>query len=708
MAETPLPTTFWRGPQDDPIEVPFFAQEGFDSLGDTPIELNPNYEARVLHTYKEVVRREQMTRLPRLQESMEAWNLYNNRYDFNDKLEWQSQKCAPKVFTTVERLCSTIVRILERSHDWIQMESSDETRQVIMDMLKKRISNVLNSKDIKFQKQFKKMVKCGLLSQVIHVLCLVESEGADVYEETIEPVDSAESMGFLGLGGFNSLSNDKSKGTFKTPDKPKIRMEVINPDYLIMDDHTGGDLAKGGFKVLKIKLHKGRLLQMADKMGIDSTDLAGKMNSQSTPIDGVLGSNASREAMREDTLQNDHTDQQFAELSYFFGTLYDEDTYEVLVDMEYFIVLNDEYLVKPPTKIPFWHGGSPVISASLIEDCFAAEGRSPVVMNLDMFEVYNDFLNMMFDFFQGSLMGIREVDLDVLDDQDQDFRTGFAPGDVVFTRKQMNPAANAVKNIPFTEIDPGFWNFFQLFQKELSDNSLMADTLGGMPRTRGRITAMEDARRSSESGAVITSIFDGLEDNLLEPLVRHVMYCILQYDTADEWQEMVTRYAEHFKNQGMEMTPNQVAWSGTFDQVAAWTPEKRWSMLAGEYKCRVRIFSAFGDMQAQIEQMTFFIQSVAQIPGAMDILNLPEIFREYARRFGWAPDMVLKTEFLKPPTQMQPGPQAQPEGGKGVPSHASPGGNIPQPHGTFYRGEPTSISTSPPYAPGTGGPGAPP
>ncbi len=677
-------------PQDQPQPRGFVDQESYID------------NAALVTNFVMTKRDEQRARLPTLNGSDEAWAMYHNRYDFDYKSHWQSKRVAPKLFITVERLCAVLSRILEKSPEWFEVEATDETVQMYVDLVKGIVKHYLDHDQVNFKKIFRAALKSALLSNMCYLLVCYEDNGEMFFTDTDAVSDDPASTlgGFVSLGGFAQLAHaDKPDLPGKKKSKPRI--EVLNPDYVLLDNDTNGST----FKIMTQELMVGKFRDQAKAQSYDldavERTIQKGMNTAIDATDEVSGFHEVRDAEKADTLP-DYRPTTKITVDHFFGTLYDRHTGEVLVRDSYFVVGNGSELLLEPQPIPLWDGEDPIIAATLVENPFAPYGRSPIVMNLDMFEVYVEFLNLMFDFFQANLLGMREVDMDCIDDMEEDFQTGFFPGKTIYTRKQRQPNTQAVQNVPFSPIDPGFWQFFQLFQKEVSDNSLLSDTLGGMPRTRGRITAMEFNRRATEAGHMIDFIFDGLEDNLMTPVVRKLFYLILQYMTQAEWAEWIDNNQNKIKPKPMlengQQNPALAKWDELLEEMKTWNPWQRWEKLAGFFKFRVRIFSALGDRQQDIEKGTFLLQTLSQIPGGLQSIRVRELLRHILRAFGWNPVELLAPENVPMPEDTgQLGEPPSPQQNQEWPQVPDVTEGL---QGAMFQGDPQSISTTPPSIPG--------
>jgi hypothetical protein len=317
-----------------------------------------------------------------------------------------------------------------------------------------------------------------------------------------------------------------------------------------------------------------------------------------------------------------------------------------------------------------------------------------------MFESWVEFYNLLMDYFQTVLLSIREIDMDLVEDYDEDIDVLY-PGKVLRTSKGGATNANAIQNIPFSDIPAGVFQFMPAIQSEISENVMLSDSIGGSNRPRrGRITAMEDNRRAVDAGSMIEFIFKAVEDNLLAPVIRLCFYRLLQFMPQNMWVDWITQHQKEIRPQDPEMRKQ---WGAVFEDMKSWTPTDRWNKLAGFFKFKVKIYSALGDKQAEIENATFFIQTISQIPGVAQMVNWPELLRHLARHFDWDPEKVLMPEVVPAPIQQSPdgekkiidGSQLQASGGEGT---IDKGPSL---------GAPTSISTNTPFIPGNtdGNPG---
>lgn len=662
-----------------------------------PLEPSPFFSnvtpnpTRIVEACVATRREEERERLPTRTGGDDAYDRYHGRYDFSDKEDWQSKKVSPKLAISVERLVATLARIREKSQDWFTVEALEEPSEIYYNLVKNLIDFFLKHDDVNFNKQFRWILKTALLQQMAYVLVAGEVDGQINVESAGEGLGGEFGPGLSGFESLASLggSPDESEGTPTLPGdgRWKPRIEVLNPDY-VYKDATG----RNRYIIWELRYSKGEAREEGEVRGWNmealQRALANPVTTDDT-TDTLAGFHEARDAAKQDKVP-DYKAYSKVKITNFFGDLYDPNTGDKLLKNKYFIIANDKELVYGPVENPFWHNKSPVIDAPCIEVPFAAYGRSPVVWNINMFDLWIEYLNLVVDFMQSTLLGMKEVDISLLEGGEEEIRSGFFPGKVIPIDSSGMPNATAVKNVPFSDVPQGFWQHLQILQKELSDNVMLADSIGGQDRTRGRVTAMEFNRRATDAGAMIDYMFGTFEDNMLAPLIRHIFYVILQFMPQKQWADWV----ETHKNSIAPKDPaKKEIWEGLFEELKSWSPEKRWKKLAGFFKFNVRVFSALADRQMEIEKGTFMMQTVSQIPGAAQHIKWPKLLRNIVKAFGWDPEEIVSEEAL--PLPMGPEQPGEPPVGDTIPKGPS-------------LGAPTNISTSPPSVPQSeGNPGTP-
>lgn len=732
MADRKQNTHFLQHPRDfpnalierEPSQYAQDAPQPMSDLGETDVfgDLLAQGEglsfvdtSRLVNTLIDLRRVETRMKLILKTDTDAVWDRYHNNYDFSGKEDWQSKKVPPKLFIAVERLTSVICRIREQSNDWFDVVAMNEESQIYYNFIKTLTKHFLLHDVTDFDRQYRKAIKVGLLSSFVPMLVCFEQDGQMLYEETPfsnpesgreEDVSPLKDNPFISTfapdpgKGLNGGGEDDESYPLPGKKMPRLRLQLLNPDYLLLD-HTD----RSRFKIWEYRYTVGEARREARVRGwnMEAVDRAVSKPLTTEDTSDVLGGfHEVRDAAKADRITN-YKNFQHVKITNFFGDLHDSTTGELLLENSYFIVMNDAEVVYGPVQNPSWDGEDPIVVAPLIEVPFQAYGKSPVTSNIDMFDLWVEFLNLMVDYFQAVLYGVKEIDRSLLTDPEDIEKGGIYPGKAIWTDKGGQPNLNAVNNVPFSDVPQGFWQFMQIFQREVSDNTLLTDTMAGAPRTRGRVTGLEFERRQAEASSMIEFLFQGLQDNLLAPLIRKSFHAILQYMPQKMWSNWIDTHKSEIAPKDPSL---QEKWNGIFEDMKSWTPAERWRRLAGFFKFRVRVYSALAERQMEIEKATFMLQVTGQIPMAAQYLKWDKILRYIVRAFSWDPEEVLSAEALQIPKWMfDPKNAAANDNEQMGPPNVNPLSGF-QPGGQNIG--PQSISTSPPFAPGAGGPGMPP
>jgi hypothetical protein len=631
--------------------------------------------------------------------STRAWEIYNNDYDFSDKKDWQSQIRTTKFQSAVERIVATLVRMLEDSNSWFDISATNESSELYFNLVENLIRNFLDTKDLRFRKFAKDVVKALALNQHAFVSILPVNDGFKTVEAVAPSEESLFSTGIEdeeddipGLSGLigrpqaPEASDDEDVDTSVLPGKNTFRIDVdvLNTSYC-MKDSRSRDL----YIITEAYYTVGELKMEAEARGWDmaqvrSAILRGDPGQSRTGVDGI--SHAMEDEHRGN-LSPDKTFGKEAKVTYFYGTLLDERTGDVVERDTFFITVNDVEIVYGPVPLAevFWGGMIPVIESPFIDVPHAPYGRSPLVDNVSQFIAWNEFYNLMYDYYKQVILGVKEIDTSLIEDWEYDFRDGIWPGQVILTDKSMSPGAQAIQSVGFVDPPAQFHNFVQMFEKELQDSVLLSDTVSGASRSRGRITAMEFQRRAADAGSILESMFETLEERVFVQVIYQVFYRILQFLPQKDWEDFITTQSKALAPTDPE---KKKQWDAIYEDLKTWTPKKRWGQLAGKFKFKVRIFSALGDKAADIEAVQLLIQAAANNPAAAQFLNYPRLLRILVRSYGMNPDEVILPEGIPLPDEMMPKEKA---------------GQGQMPQAGQSMGAPVSLSTAPPGQPGTSG-----
>lgn len=589
-----------------------------------------------------------------------AWRLFNNKWDFSQKEDWQSRRTLPKVTMTVKRLSATITRILSMSQEWFGTETSAPSQQKYLNIVKDLMYWYLGEDHADFESVFSTAIEVGMLSQIMPVLCTWDVDGWHHPTATDDQAmmsgssdSSAPSMDPM-LSQLTGMPNPFSDGLNLPPPKTRpdikkfdgrLRYELLSPDNVILDP-------TGRFRGVIIERHytRGEFAQEAEVRTFINVDQV--MSHQYTVLD-----KEARENRKKGQIHTIAKDSVY--IQEFWGDLYSEQG-DCLLKNKYFIVANKAYIVLPPTDNPFWHGQIPLVVAGMVNVPFSVYHQGFISMNADSFELWVEFINLTIDYFQKIMIGMNEIDMDMIYDPDEQNTDVAFPGKM--WKKKNSNGKPMISAVPMGDLPQGTFPFLQLISHELSDGTALTDATEGTPRTRGKQSAQEFTRRMAEAGVLLDYVYRNIEKNLIKPLITLGFKTILQFMSQKDWAEWLDRRRDKYPEL-----------SGEYDKLMGMSPVERYQLLGSDISFQTKVFSAVFDRQAVIEKLTFFIGTTGRLPFVAQYIKWGGILKKLVEALQYdAEDIVSDTPIQPMSDLMKPGNSAQStfggsDGGEAVP-----------------------------------------
>lgn len=599
---------------------------------------------------------EDAKRLPVRQKSMVAWELYHNIYTQDlEKDEWQSKKKFPLVGMTVERIVAAIARLRESNPQWYRVESVIPDTQIYMNLARELMNHWLNHDSVQFSSKFKQCIKSGLLNTQMAMQVVFEVNQEVPSQNSTNKMDDAPDpfKEYANWSAYSEAPGATDDAPFvPNPNMPRLRLELIDPMDLLIDSSGSGE-----WKMWRTYCTAGQLMEYVETRGYNY-DACRR---------AVLNGPSEREMKRTEHNmrkgQNSgryHANEGKIVCTHFEGTMTDPSNGTRLFRNKYMVMANAE-IVLEPQDIKNWDQEHSIVAANFQNIPHSTTGKSLITDSLDAFHSRHDMTNLLLDFFQLTLMGIHELDTDLLD-KSEDPPTKLFPGMLLRTKKK-GPKDQAVTPVMMADLPQGFWQFMQFFQQQFSEYTGMTQELMGMPRTRGRITGMEHQARTSESGSLMSHFFSDIEDTFLSNVLRLAFLRILQYTPDKMWRQWVLSNKKAILPKGPTDPQIMMKWSKALDECANWDAKTRFKYLGGYFKFRVQIFNSQMERQAEIEQLIYLLQNLAKVPSALNVLRIDKFINELVIRFGMDPEKLLKLEAVPTPpdqAEMNMDPTVQP------------------------------------------------
>jgi len=644
----------------------------------SPSSLSDYNEPEIVRQVMWTLEREYRSRRPHEITWDRAWDLYNNRYNFSKKADWQSQRALPKVPIAVERLTSIWGKQL--IDDWFSIKTGTTLQGTHMNFIKETMHYFLEHPDVNFQLQFIDACKAGLLSELMPIL--VTSDPVPEAPPGLPPgVDNP----FEGMSQqYNYDANPSVTNKRWIP-----RIEVLNP-YRIFKDGNNTDLNQR-FIIRAIVYGKEEFLQEAKKRSFRNVEEVMHSAAVATGSRSEYPNVEYREQRNKDqNVTVNPEEKTLVKLTEYWGTLAGTDG-EALFVNSWCIVANGRYVVMGPEPIPFAHGKPPILAPAIIRVPFSPYGKSLIGISADSVELWVEFLNLLIDQFQRSLLGMFEIDEDSVDDDTDP--TVFYPGKVWRRNQNADPSQPVVRPIQVGTIDPAILQFIGLSKSEMEDALALSGQTGVQPR-QGRMSAMQATRQSSQAGSLLDYMLRTMEQTLLAPFLNMFLMTILQYMPQNEWDAWVADRAERMQGQGK------------IDLMSLVGKDSDWRVdnLGRGMRFSVRVFSAISDRQSELEKFSYIMGILPKIPGAMQHINVKAMMKKIIEQFGWdyeefiveSPLPMPADPFTGQPIDAMAQQQAQQQAQMAQQGQAPGGGGAPgTSQQTVPTGPPNSGSSNP-------------
>ena len=192
----------------------------------------------------------------------------------------------------------------------------------------------------------------------------------------------------------------------------------------------------------------------------------------------------------------------------------------------FFAVVNDKWLVRPPEKFPYWHGGSPFVKIVLMRVPFSQVNKAVYDTVVPLNYALNEMANLIFDGGIASVWGVREIRTDWLANPEA-VEGGLAQGMTLALNSSAPPNASAITVTKSGEVPRDAMAVYQMLEQEILGAALTNDIKSGQLPPK-RVVATEIVAAEQNQGAVMDSIVADMEIGIAEVLQKSYMTA-LQY-----------------------------------------------------------------------------------------------------------------------------------------------------------------------------------
>jgi hypothetical protein len=466
--------------------------------GDTSVRSEPDLASRrdevrewVLEAYHEAKQARETGPNPRKLQYQQNYDAYWGRIPSAGKQAWQADQRLPTVADHVERFVAAIREALGASADWYNFfdplgknERLEAIAKSITDAGLAHCSQNVTGQHIGFIPVFANGIKAGCMANP--AWSVTWSDG----RLRIESVDSRELL-------FDPSGQGLYRLRVRNVDLHRIqRLKALYADGEPLYDHAAIDRLVGG-------------------IGADAEETLEK--------ERAAGHGKETGGRRRPV-----------RLIEFLGTILARDG-SILAENQLVVLANETEVIRGPSRNPFWHGMDWIVSSPLIDVPFSVEGRTYVESFAQLTDLYIEFTNLLLDGIRLEVIPAYQLWPEALD-QPQALADGITPGKLLQASEDWSPDQDFVKKIDMGALPPQAFTVWEAISQLVREASAQNELRLGRLADKSNITATEIETASAGGNVLVKHIAEGIEQNLLSPIVELAWYTILQHldDSSDE------------------------------------------------------------------------------------------------------------------------------------------------------------------------------
>lgn len=573
-------------------------------------------EGLVSEQYKDFFRIANDMREPRRLVWNTCWDLYNGKYDWVEKENWQAKINIPKVRGVVDKACANFRRALIRMRRFYHIES--ETRLGVekgfytMSLIDYWLDQ------INFIEEFSTGLKAGLITSTIVFKTFPRyvTESFPRFEDKFikEPIME------LGIRvGEQLIPTQVLVDTPRT--KWQLGFQAVDPFNMWV-----GPLNR--YRIEKATVDFSEIEQLAKRGVYDKEAVEQLRGRTGEGVEGYL------EAQRK----GEHPDSYLSKFSrkvdlyHYWGDLYDEDGSIKEPNVTYTMAgatastggvggATADILLRAPITNPLFHGRDPYVIGTPYIVPFSTYNRGIVEDIIGITKMMTGLANLIIDGAQFDAMQAYEMDSDLLTDPRQAKR-GLYPGVTFQTKSYENTGnKNVVRPISTGKVPQLALQILNYLDREQQLATSVTNSLkgaGGGSDTLGEFQSLTAQATDSLDDAART-----VEETVLDELLDRIAGTIYQYHE----DYTLPRLVENFPQ--------------TTNILSGLSNEERYATMIGGFAFKARGVSVFMDKAQDLQKINSFLQLIANIPGVMQAINIPELLENIIIGIGWNPSKIL-------------------------------------------------------------------
>jgi hypothetical protein len=437
----------------------------------------------------------------RMQKNRENVNAYLSIQDWSHKNEGQSREFLPKTSVAVEQLVGFIKRALTQFGAYYDVElplgsESPISGTTIRNLMNCSLDSLLvgDNKIATFPLQMSDGIKTGALES----LCIFKVHG-NMFKSPVfrlEPGD--EELG---------LVQDETETW-------KLRIDLIDPKNYGVDP-TGAGLYE--YHTIEKDLHK--VIEMAEEGIYDKAAVA--------RIEEDFRMHEEDKRQRDQTGQDDAQKPGFRKkvvITEFWCNIIDNAGKMVHRNV-FCATANDKYIIRKPTKNPFWHGRSPFVAIPLIRVPFTEWHKAMFDDAAQLNFAMNEIFNLIIDGGISAVWGIKQVRIDDMEDPSQ-ASGGFPQGETIAVKSTLPHGQKVLEKVAEGEVPGDAMAVLEMLSREFAAAALSSELkMGSLPAKQVRATEIIEL---SQSQAITLDGIIGDIEQMMTKVLDLIWLTILQ------------------------------------------------------------------------------------------------------------------------------------------------------------------------------------
>lgn len=419
-------------------------------------------------------------------------DLYWGRHDFSTKANWQSKEVLPEVPGFVDRFAAALKEALVSIPTGFYTVHDPADAEGDMAQAIKRATDVWLSRSgqnhsgqvLDFSHTFEEQVKLGAIMAMSSVVL---------------------------------WKNDVQHG--------RVAVETSDPRNVWFDP-TG----RGLYRIRRTELDRHDLIGMAN-----ATDGRGEPIFNLPALEQLVAFASEEERQNREAASGHGSEQTSSRvpvvMDEYIATVLDNDG-RVTADRSLMVVANEQFLIRGPEPIPFWHGSDWLVYSPLIVSPLSIYGRSYMEDFGDVAGTFIELTNLIIDAARAASLNVLAMVPEMLLNPGQ-VSEGVKPGKVFYLEAGFD-ARQFADHIELGKLPQEAVTVWQALKNELREAAKMSEIGIGQFAPHSRTSATEVASVQQSSSALIRSVAQTVETRWLDPTLDRVWKTGMQHVQKDD------------------------------------------------------------------------------------------------------------------------------------------------------------------------------